>query len=80
MAYYNWSYKYPIKDLRGNPKTRVSPDWTAPDRTETSPGSGHVFEIFSGRVGSGIKILVRSGSGYFLSEYHIFFPRISKTK
>ena len=36
------------KDLRGNPKTRVSSD-----RTETSPGSGHVFEnIF--RSGRGI--------------------------
>ena len=36
------------KDLRGNPKPRVSPD-----RTETGPGSGNNFKnIFgSGRVG-----------------------------
>ena len=55
------------KDLRGNPKTRVSPDRTGPDRTETIPGSGHVFEnIF----GSGIKIF---GS----ARVRVFFTGVS---
>ena len=55
-------------------------DRTELDRTETSPGSGHIFEIFLGQVGSGIKSSVRSGSGHFLPECHIFFQRISKDK
>ena len=55
----------PIKDLRGNPKPRVSPD-----RTETGPGSGNILKnIFgSGRVGvkyfgSGRGMIFRVGSG-----------------
>ena len=59
------------KDLRGNPKPRVSSD-----RTETGPGSGNSFKnIFgSGWVGEflfrvgpgrGISFRVGPGSGYF---------------
>ena len=58
------------KDLRGNPKPRVSPD-----RTGTGPGSGNIFENIFGslRVGSGIFISGRSGSGYFLPGYEAGF-------
>ena len=49
------------KDLRGNPKPRVSPDRTGLDRTETGPGSGLIFKnIF----GSGWGILFRVGPGW----------------
>ena len=61
--------------LRGNPKT-----WVSPDRTETSPGSGHIFEnIFGlGRVGDKDFGPVRVGVFFYQSI--IFFPRISKKK
>ena len=53
-------YRY-YKDLRSNPKPRVSPD-----RTETGPGSGNIFKnIFgSGRVG-GVLFRVGPGRGIF---------------
>ena len=40
-------YELGHKDLRGNPKTQVSLDWTRTG-TETSPGSGQVFENIFG--------------------------------
>ena len=82
-------YPIPIKDLRGNPKPRVSPDRTGPDRTGPKPvrGRGTVLRIFSGRVGLGNFISGRSGSGnfisgpsrsgYFLPGYETFSPGIS---
>ena len=65
-----------IKDLRGNPKPRVSPDRTGPDRTETGPGSGNILKnIFgSGRV---ILFRVGPGRGIFLPGYMTFSPGIS---
>ena len=72
------------KDLRGNPKPRVSPD-----RTGLKPvrDRGTFLRIFSGRVGSGNFILGRSesgnfisgrsGSGYFLPGHETFSPGIS---
>ena len=69
----------PIKDLRGNPKLRVSPDRTGPDRTRPKPvrGRGTFLRIFSGRVGSGRGILFRvgPGRGIFLPGYGTFFSR-----
>ena len=62
------------KDLRGNPKPRVSPDRT--DRTETGPGSGNSFKnIFgSGRVGEFYFGSVRVGEFYFGSvRVGVFF-------
>ena len=67
-----------IKDLRGNPKPRVSPD-----RTETSPGSGNIFKnIFgSGRgmlfpvgPGRGILFRVSPGRGIFYWGMKHFLP------
>ena len=49
-----------IKDLRGNPKPRVSPDRTGPDRNRSGVGE-HFKEYF--RVGSGRGILFRVGPG-----------------
>ena len=75
------------KDLRGNPKPRVSPDRTGPDRTETGPGSGNSFKnIFgSGRVGEFYFGSVRVGEfyfelvrvGVFFTGYETFSPGIS---
>ena len=48
------------KDLRGNPKPRVSPDRTWPDRHRSGIGE-HFKEYF--RVGSGRGILFRVGPG-----------------
>ena len=48
------------KDLRGNPKPRVSPDRTGPDRNLSGVGE-HFKEYF--RVGSGRGILFRVGPG-----------------
>ena len=53
---------------------------TGLDRTELSPGSGHVYENIFGSGRAGIKILVQYGWGYFLPEYHTFFLRILKIK
>ena len=52
------------KDLRGNPKPRVSPDRTGPKPVR---GRGTFLRIFSGRVGSENFISSRSGSGNFIS-------------
>ena len=62
-----WVSSIQIKDLRGNPKPRVSPDRTGPDRTETGPGSENIFKnIFgSGRVGEFYFGSVRVGEFYF---------------
>ena len=54
----------PIKALRGNPKPRIFPDRTGPDRTET--GSGIFFELFSGSVRSGKNITGVDRVGEFL--------------
>ena len=74
------THNTPTKDLRGNPKPRVSPD-----RTETSPGSWNIFKnifgsgqvrlgnFISGRSGLGNFILGRSRSGYFLPGYAPLF-------
>ena len=62
------------KDLRGNPKPRVSPDRTGPKPVR---GRGTFLRIFSFRVGSGNFISGRSGSGYFLPGYGTFSPGIS---
>ena len=81
-------YDIQTKDLRGNPKPRVSPDRTGPDRTETGPGSGNIFKnIFgSGRVGEFHFESVRVGEFYFgsvqvgvffLPGYEAFSPGIS---
>ena len=59
------------KDLRGNPKPRVSPD-----RTETGPGSRNIFKnIFgSSRVGEFYFGSVRVGKFYFGSVHvGVFF-------
>ena len=75
-----------FKDLRGNPKPRVSPDRTGPDRNRSGVGE-HFKEYF--RVGSGRGILFRVGSGrgilfrvgpgrgIFLPGYETFSPGIS---
>ena len=56
-----------IKDLRGNPKTRVSTD-----RTETNPGWGHVFEnIFGSGWGYGFRS--GQGQGIFYRSIIYFF-------
>ena len=70
-----------VKDLRGNPKPRVSPD-----RTQTGPGSGNIFknifgsgrvmEFYFGSVWVGEFISGRSGSRYFLPGYETFSPGI----
>ena len=60
-----------IKDLRGNPKPRVSPDWTGPDRNRS--GVGEHFKEF--RVGLGRGILFRVGPGrgiFFTGVWDIF--------
>ena len=74
------------KDLRGNPKPRVSPDRTGPDRNRSGVGE-HFKEYF--RVGSGRGILFRvgpgrgilfrvgPGRGIFLPGYETFSPGIS---
>ena len=76
----NWRKKYCtntyilIKDLRGNPKPRVSPDRTGPDRNRS--GSGNIFKnIFgSGRVGEFYFGSVRVGEFYFGSvRVGVFF-------
>ena len=55
------------KDLRGNPKPRVSPDRTT-DQTETGPGSGNILKnIF----GSGRGMLFRVGV-FFTGVWDIF--------
>ena len=66
----------PYKDLRGNPKPRVSPDRTGPDRNRSGVGE-HFKEYF--RVGSGRGILFRvgQGRGIFLPGYEAFSPGIS---
>ena len=81
-----------IKDLRGNPKPRVSPDRTGPKPVQDR---GKFLRIFSGRVGSGNFISGRSGSGIFfylgmehfsqdfgdkltLNEKMPFIPKLSK--
>ena len=75
-----------VKDLRGNPKPRVSPDRTGPDRNRSGVGE-HFKEYF--RVGSGRGILFRvgpgrgilfrvgPGRGIFLPRYETFSPGIS---
>ena len=65
-----------VKDLRGNPKPRVSPDRTGPDRNRSGVGE-HFKEYF--RVGSGRGILfwVGPGRGIFLPGYETFSPGIS---
>ena len=62
-----------IKDLRGNPKPRVSPD-----RAETGPGSGNIFKnIFvSGR---GILFRVGPGRGIFYRGMRHFLAFHSQT-
>ena len=67
------------KDLRGNPKPRVSPDRTGPKPVR---GRGTFWRIFSGRVGSGRVgsgnfISGRSGSGYIFIGVWDIFPGIS---
>ena len=65
------SWRIEIKDLRGNPKPRVSPD-----RTKTGPGSGNIFKnIFgSSRVGEFYFGSVRVGEFYFGSvRVGVFF-------
>ena len=61
------------KDLQGNPKPRVSPDWPGP---KPVLGRGTLLRIFSGRVGAGNFISGRSGSGYFLPGYETFSPGV----
>ena len=57
------------KDLRGNPKPRLSPDWT-----ETGPGSGNILKNI---CGSGRGILFRVGQFYFGSvRVGVFFTRV----
>ena len=43
-----------------------TPSFPGPDRPGQNRDRDMFLRIFSGRVGSGIKISVRSGSGYFL--------------
>ena len=63
------------KDLRGNPKPRVSPDRTGPDRTgldRNRSGVGeHFKEYFRVRAGRGILFRV-----FFLPGYGTFSPGI----
>ena len=61
------------KDLRGNPKPQVSPDWTE----KPVRGGEHFKEYF--RVGSGWGILFRVGlgRGIFLPGYETFSLGIS---
>ena len=64
-----------VKDLRGNPKPRVSPDPTGPDRNRSGVRE-HFKEYF--RVGSGRGILFRVGPGrgiFYRGMRH--FPVIS---
>ena len=80
------SHNVGTKDLRGNPKPRVSPDRTGPDRNRSGVGE-HFKEYFwvgSGRgilfrVGPGRGILFRvgPGRGIFLPGYETFSPGIS---
>ena len=68
-----WHTTYYIKDLRGNPKPRVSPDRTGPDWTETGPGSGNIFKNLFGssRVGEFYFGSVRVGV-FFTGAWDIF--------
>ena len=60
-----------IKDLRGNPKPRFSPD-----RTETGSGSGNILKNIFGS-GRGILFRVGPGWGNFLPGYETFSPGFS---
>ena len=62
------------KDLRGNPKPRISPD-----RTETGLGSGNILKNIFG-AGRGILFRVGPGRGIFLPGYETFSPGISWIK
>ena len=62
IAYEISYYANDIKDLWGNPKPRVSPDLTGPDRNLSGVGE-HFKEYFSGRVGPGRGSLFRVGPG-----------------
>ena len=63
------------KDLRGNPKPRVSPDRTGPDRNRSGVGE-HFKEYFRVGSGRGIFFRVGPGRGIFLPGYETFFPGI----
>ena len=61
------------KDMRGNPKPRVSPDRTGPKPVR---GRGTFLRIFSGRVGEFYFGSVRVGEFYFGSvRVGVFFYR-----
>ena len=74
MVREDFKTQLPIKDLRGNPKTRVSTD-----RTETSPGSGHVCENILGLGRTGDKDCCPVQVGVFFTRVY-FYLRISKIK
>ena len=76
-----------IKDLRGNPKPRVSPDRTGPDRNRSGVGEHfkEYFRVGSGRVGEFYFGSIRVGEFYlgsvrvgvsFLPGYETFSPGI----
>ena len=67
------------KDLRSNPKPRVSSDRTGPGRNRS--GNRDTFlRIFSGRVGSEINISVSSGSGNFYRGIIYFYMYVGDVK
>ena len=67
--------KQHTKDLRGNPKPRVSPDRTGPDRNQS--GSGNSFKNIFGSVRVGEFYFGSVRVGVFFTGYETFSPGIS---